>query len=86
MFEINYKVLKKRWLILINEPETSFFLKLIQIITKDEGWSYKKNIFNSSVDFLAPKIHGFLILLLVNYYLKMRKNLKIFSELKNSKK
>lgn len=38
--------LKKDGLILINEPETSFSLKLIQILTKDEGWSYKKNIFN----------------------------------------
>lgn len=40
-----YKYLKKNGCILINEPETSFFLKLIQIITRDEGWSYKKNIF-----------------------------------------
>ena len=38
------KYLKKNGLILINEPETSFFLKLIQFITDDEGWSYKKNI------------------------------------------
>ena len=40
-----HKYLKKGGCILINEPETSFFLKLIQIITRDEGWSYKKNIF-----------------------------------------
>ena len=33
------KYLKKGGLILINEPETSFALKLIQIITRDEGWS-----------------------------------------------
>ncbi len=37
--------LKKDGLILINEPETSFSLKLIQMITKDEGWSYEENIF-----------------------------------------
>ena len=40
--------LKKGGLILINEPETSFSLKLIQMITRDEAWSYKKNIFNTS--------------------------------------
>lgn len=42
------KYLKKGGLILINEPETSFSLKLIQMITQDEAWSYKKNIFNTS--------------------------------------
>ena len=41
------KYLRPNGLILINEPETSFFLKLIQLITNDEGWSYKKNIFNN---------------------------------------
>ena len=46
------KYLKKNGYILINEPETSFFLKLIQIILDDESWSLKskvfrrKNIFN----------------------------------------
>ena len=49
------RYLKTGGFILINEPETSFFLKLIQIITKDEGWSYKKNIFDSSVDFFSSK-------------------------------
>ena len=44
------KYLKKGGLILMNEPETSFFLKIIQLITQDEGWSYKKNIFNTSND------------------------------------
>ena len=44
------KFLRKGGMILINEPETSFFLKLIQLITKDEGWSYKKDIFNTSVN------------------------------------
>ena len=44
------KYLKKGGLILINEPETSFTLKLIQIITRDEGWSYKKNIFTLKTD------------------------------------
>lgn len=42
------KYLKKGGFILLNEPETSFFLKVIQLITQDEGWSYKKNIFNTS--------------------------------------
>ena len=49
------RYLKPGGFILINEPETSFFLKLIQIITKDEGWSYKKDIFNSSVDFFTSR-------------------------------
>ena len=46
------KYLKKDGYILINEPETSFFLKLIQIVLDDESWSLKskvfrrKNIFN----------------------------------------
>ena len=44
--------LKKDGYVLINEPETSFFLKFIQIILDDESWSLKskvfkkKNIFN----------------------------------------
>ena len=49
------KYLKKNGLILINEPETSFMLKLIQIILDDESWSLKdkvfqkrKNLFSSS--------------------------------------
>ncbi len=40
------KYLKKGGLVLINEPETSFSLKLIQMITRDEAWSYKKDIFD----------------------------------------
>ena len=39
------KFLKKDGLILINEPETSFFLKLIQIILDDESWSLTDNVF-----------------------------------------
>ncbi len=39
--------LKKDGLVLINEPETSFFLKLFQYILDDESWSYNVNIFNS---------------------------------------
>ncbi len=41
------RYLKKNGLILMNEPETSFFLKLIQYILDDESWSYNVNIFNS---------------------------------------
>ena len=46
------KYLKKNGLVLINEPETSFFLKFFQVLLDDEGWSLnakvfnKKNIFN----------------------------------------
>ena len=49
------KYLRKGGLILINEPETSFFLKLIQLVTKDEGWSYKKNIFDTELDQLESE-------------------------------
>ena len=38
--------LKKKGYILINEPETSFFLKLIQVILDDESWSLKSKVFN----------------------------------------
>ncbi len=39
--------LKKDGLILINEPEASFFLKLFQYLLDDEAWSYKVNIFDT---------------------------------------
>ena len=38
--------LKKNGYILINEPETSFFLKFIQIVLDDESWSLKSKVFN----------------------------------------
>jgi len=41
------KYLKKNGLILMNEPEPSFFLTLLQYILDDEGWSFKINIFNN---------------------------------------
>ena len=41
-----FKYLKKDGYILINEPETSFIFKLIQIILDDESWSLKANVFN----------------------------------------
>ena len=48
------KYLKKNGVILINEPETSFMLKLIQIVLDDEGWCLtdkvfqkKRNLFNA---------------------------------------
>lgn len=40
------KYLKKNGYILINEPETSFFLKLIQVILDDESWSLRSNVFD----------------------------------------
>ena len=40
------KFLKKDGLILLNEPETSFILKLIQVVLDDESWSLKANVFN----------------------------------------
>ena len=38
--------LKKNGFVLINEPETSFFLKFIQIVLDDESWSLKSKVFN----------------------------------------
>ena len=38
--------LKKNGYVLINEPETSFFLKFIQILLDDESWSLKAKIFS----------------------------------------
>jgi len=48
------KYLKKNGLILINEPETSFFLTFIQYILDDEGWSFKINIFDKKKNFFTP--------------------------------
>ena len=49
------KFLKKDGLILINEPETSFFLKLIQIILDDESWSLKDNVFQRNRNLFSSK-------------------------------
>lgn len=38
--------LKKNGLILINDPEISFFFKFFLYILRHEGWSFKVNIFN----------------------------------------
>ncbi len=48
------KYLKPNGLILLNEPETSFFLKFIQFLLDDEGWSLKSNVF-SKKDIFNPK-------------------------------
>jgi len=39
------KYLKKNGFILMNEPEISFSLKLIQTILNDESWSLRSNVF-----------------------------------------
>ena len=39
--------LKKNGLILINDPEISFFFKFFLFILKHEGWSFNVNIFNT---------------------------------------
>ena len=57
------KYLKKGGLILINEPETSFSLKIIQMITRDEAWSYKKDIFDTSKNLFKANDPFFQILL-----------------------
>jgi hypothetical protein len=81
------KYLKKDGLILINEPETSFFLKLIQLITDDEGWSYKKNIFDSKKNFFKTTDPWFSNTstgeLLFKNQKKFEKNFPSFKFLKN---
>ena len=49
------KYLKKNGYILINEPEASFALKLIQILLDDESWSLKVNIFDRRKKIFDPK-------------------------------
>ena len=49
------KYLKKGGLVLLNEPEASFFLRFIQYILDDEGWSFKVNIFNIKKDIFKSK-------------------------------
>ena len=46
--------LKKDGLVLINEPEISFFLRFFQVVLDDEGWSFKVNIFNSKKNIFKP--------------------------------
>tara|TARA_B100000902_G_scaffold242574_1_gene229675 strand:- start:1607 stop:2401 length:795 start_codon:yes stop_codon:yes gene_type:complete len=50
-----YKYLKKDGFILINEPETSFMLKLIQIILDDESWSLNDQVFQKNKNLFNPK-------------------------------
>ena len=47
--------LKKGGLILIREPEISFFLKFLLFIMDDEAWSYKIDIFNSKKNIFNHK-------------------------------
>jgi hypothetical protein len=49
------KYLKKGGVILINEPETSFMLKLIQIILDDESWSLNDKVFNRKKNLFNPR-------------------------------
>jgi len=46
--------LKKDGLILIREPEISFFLKFFLFILNDEAWSYNANVFNSKKNIFDP--------------------------------
>ena len=48
------KYLKKDGLILMNEPETSFFLRLVQYVMDDESWSFNVDIFNYKKNIFAP--------------------------------
>ena len=62
--------------VLINEPESSFILKLLQIILDDESWSLEADVFNKKKIFLIQKILGFLIQLLLNLCFKIKINFK----------
>ena len=46
--------LKKNGLILMNEPESSFFLRLVQYVLDDESWSYNVDIFNTKKNIFNP--------------------------------
>ena len=47
--------LKKNGLILLREPEISFFLKFILYVLDDEAWSFNVNIFNSKKNIFNPR-------------------------------
>ena len=49
------KYLKKDGVILINEPETSFMLKMIQILLDDESWSLEDDVFKKNKNIFNPK-------------------------------
>ena len=49
------KYLKNNGVILINEPETSFMLKLIQIVLDDESWSLNDQVFQKNKNLFNPK-------------------------------
>ena len=49
------KYLKKNGVILINEPETSFMLKLIQIILDDESWCLTDRVFQKNKNLFSSK-------------------------------
>ena len=49
------KYLKDGGVVLINEPESSFILKLLQIILDDESWSLEDDVFNKKKNLFNPK-------------------------------
>ena len=49
------KYLKNGGYVLINEPESSFILKLLQIILDDESWSLEDDVFNKNKNLFNPK-------------------------------
>ena len=50
-----YKYLKNDGVILINEPETSFMLKFIQVVLDDESWSLTDKVFQKNKNLFDPK-------------------------------
>jgi 2-polyprenyl-3-methyl-5-hydroxy-6-metoxy-1,4-benzoquinol methylase len=81
------KYLKTNGVILINEPETSFMLKLLQIILDDESWSLTDDVFNKYKNLFNPKnpwISNTAVaqLLFINKY-KFEKNFPQYSIEKN---
>ena len=57
----NVQVFKNDGVILINEPETSFMLKFIQVVLDDESWSLADKVFQKLKNYLIQKIRGFQI-------------------------
>tara|TARA_Y100000591_G_C21846043_1_gene708789 strand:- start:1623 stop:2420 length:798 start_codon:yes stop_codon:yes gene_type:complete len=82
------KYLKKNGLILINEPETSFMLKLIQMVLDDESWSLTDKVFQKRKNLFSannPWISNTAIAqLLFKNEAKFKKNFPQYSIEKNT--
>jgi len=79
--------LKKDGLVLIREPELSFFLKFFLFILDDEAWSFNVNIFNKKKNIFNPNspwdANNATAILLFRNEKKFCKNFPQYSIIKN---